>query len=202
MILRHVAWMTALRHALRSKRPWEASDRERTNREWQERIRVPEHLRPLEEDISGYVAPVDGKWVCGKTNSAAHVLALQSREDEGVDLVRRPFAIRDARQGRLLDRPKRPMLPARSRHETVDALLFEGGRGSVGRRFGPGEPVANPAFEHRDLASRERAIGRHLQFSPVAHRRDQPTRAGLPHADDLSALAAAENRRARIQAQT
>ena len=80
MIMRHIAWLTALRHELRKTRPWEAVDREKTNREWRSRIKVREHEFTLEEEIEGYMTEADCKRVCGKANSPAHVLALQSRE--------------------------------------------------------------------------------------------------------------------------
>ena len=80
MILRHVAWLTALRHELRSPRPWEQVNSQKSDREWNDRIAVQEHNLTLEEDIDGYMNAEDRGGVCGKTNSPAHVLALQSRE--------------------------------------------------------------------------------------------------------------------------
>lgn len=39
---RHIAWMTALRHAMRSSRPWETVMTEKANRKWGEMIKPPE----------------------------------------------------------------------------------------------------------------------------------------------------------------
>lgn len=80
MAKRHVAWMTGLRHALRSKRPWETADEERTNREWQERAHIHEHHVSIQEDMEGYLPDDEAGLACGMGNPPAHVLALQSKE--------------------------------------------------------------------------------------------------------------------------
>lgn len=80
MVMRHIAWLTALRHAMRAKRPWETNHRALTNKEWQNRIKVHELHTPLQEDIAEYVPEGEGPMVCGKANPAAQLLALQSRE--------------------------------------------------------------------------------------------------------------------------
>ena len=51
LILRHVAWLTALRHAMRQARPWEQHLRTKTNREWAEKIGVRVRLHTLEEEL-------------------------------------------------------------------------------------------------------------------------------------------------------
>lgn len=80
MITRHVAWMTALRYALRAPRPWEGADRARTDREWTESIHVHEHHVSLEDDIKEYVPDGEAHVVCGSANPAAQILAKQSKE--------------------------------------------------------------------------------------------------------------------------
>lgn len=80
IVMRHVAWMTALRYTLRSPRPWEQRDLERTNREWAERIGVHEHRVPLEDDIRAYVQGDEAHLVCGSANAATQLIAQQSRE--------------------------------------------------------------------------------------------------------------------------
>tara|TARA_R110002126_G_scaffold4498_3_gene23643 strand:+ start:1718 stop:2779 length:1062 start_codon:yes stop_codon:yes gene_type:complete len=84
MVMRHIAWLTALRHAMRGERPWETNHRARTNREWKGRIRVHELHNSLQDDIAGYVPEGEGPKVCGKANPAAQLLALQSRELESL----------------------------------------------------------------------------------------------------------------------
>lgn len=80
MVMRHVAWMTALRYTLRSPRPWEHSAAAKTGKEWAEWIGVHEHRVPLEEDIGAYVPEGEAHFVCGSANAATQLMAQQSRE--------------------------------------------------------------------------------------------------------------------------
>ncbi len=80
MVMRHVAWLTALRYAMRAERPWETNHRALTNKEWKDRIKVHELHNTLKDDIAEYVPEGEGPVVCGKANPAAQLLALQSRE--------------------------------------------------------------------------------------------------------------------------
>ena len=61
MVMRHIAWLTALRHAMRGERPWETNNRAWTNQEWRERIKVHEHNNSLQDDIAEYVPDVASK---------------------------------------------------------------------------------------------------------------------------------------------
>lgn len=49
--LRHLAWLTALRHTIRQERPWEHSLKRRTNREWSKKIGIREHNHTVEEEL-------------------------------------------------------------------------------------------------------------------------------------------------------
>ncbi len=80
MVMRHVAWLTALRHAMRAERPWETNNRALTNKEWKDRLKVHELHFSLQTDIADYVPEGEGPMVCGKANPATQLLALQSRE--------------------------------------------------------------------------------------------------------------------------
>ncbi len=80
LIFRHVAWMTALRHAMRQPRPWEHSLAHRTNKEWSEMIKVREHQFTLEEELLPYLQEGECAVILGKTNKAAQLLALQSQQ--------------------------------------------------------------------------------------------------------------------------
>ena len=80
MVMRHVAWLTALRFAMRAERPWETNHRALTNKEWRDRIKVHELHHTLQEDISHYVPDGEGPMVCGKANPAAQLLCFRSRE--------------------------------------------------------------------------------------------------------------------------
>ncbi len=73
---RHIAWMTALRHAMRSPRNWETTSRHRTNREWG--IRSPEELATLEEDLKPYLSASDFEYTMAKDNKQTALLYLQS----------------------------------------------------------------------------------------------------------------------------
>ncbi len=78
LVLRHVAWLTALRHAMRQPRPWEHLARSRTNREWIQRIGVRERVHSLEEDLADYLSAEELAAVLARTNPAAQILGLQS----------------------------------------------------------------------------------------------------------------------------
>ena len=78
MIHRHVAWLTALRYAMRQSRPWEYVMGEHTNKEWAHRIYVPEFNENFEETIRPYLTEDDFKYLASKTNKQTAVLYLQS----------------------------------------------------------------------------------------------------------------------------
>ncbi|RKN80184.1 bestrophin family protein [Ulvibacterium marinum] len=73
---RHIAWMTALRHAMRMPRPWETSASHRTNQEWD--LRPPELDSSLEDDLKSYITENDLAYVLGKNNKQTALLYLQS----------------------------------------------------------------------------------------------------------------------------
>ena len=79
LVMRHVAWLTALRHAMRQPRPWETFLEHKTNREWHEKIGVREHSISIEEELCQFVPAEERDYVCGKTNRATQVLSLQSK---------------------------------------------------------------------------------------------------------------------------
>ena len=73
---RHIAWMTALRHAMRNQTKWETTSRHRTNQEWG--IRPPEKDVALEDELKAYLSDSDLKYVLSKNNRQTAVLYLQS----------------------------------------------------------------------------------------------------------------------------
>lgn len=75
---RHIAWMTALRHSMRAPRSWETTMNERSNREWSEFIKPPEHVNALEEDLKPYLNEEDLNYVKSKGNKQTALLYLQS----------------------------------------------------------------------------------------------------------------------------
>lgn len=73
---RHIAWMTALRHAMRLPKPWETTVNDKTNQEWD--VRPPELDSTLEKDLKPYISDEDFKYVMSKNNKQTALLYLQS----------------------------------------------------------------------------------------------------------------------------
>ncbi len=73
---RHIAWMTALRHAMRVLKPWEITSSSRTNAEWG--IKPPEQKSTLEEDLKPYFSENDLNYISNKDNKPTALLYLQS----------------------------------------------------------------------------------------------------------------------------
>ena len=77
LIYRHVAWLTALRFALRSSRPWETAD-QKANADFKRRFRVLEQEILLQDQLARYTSIEDAKSILRAPNPAARVLQLQS----------------------------------------------------------------------------------------------------------------------------
>ncbi len=75
---RHIGWMTALRHAMRTSKPWETIVEEKTNKEWSEVIYPPEWVSNLEDDLKPYLSEKDLEYVTSKNNKQTALLYLQS----------------------------------------------------------------------------------------------------------------------------
>ncbi|MCI4669624.1 MAG: hypothetical protein MRZ79_15930 [Bacteroidia bacterium] len=75
---RHIAWMTALRHAMRAPKPWETVTQERSNRDWESIMRPPERESDVETDMKPYLNEEDMKYVMSKNNKQTALLYLQS----------------------------------------------------------------------------------------------------------------------------
>ncbi len=78
IILRHVAWMTALRHALRKPKEWESSFDNKSDREFMKSIAVDEYKYTLDEQLDGYLSVEEKEEVLSKTNKQTACLKLQS----------------------------------------------------------------------------------------------------------------------------
>lgn len=82
LVMRHIAWMTALRYNLRESKPWETMYRKRHRanvRLWAEKIYVPEKNKTLSEKLSFYLSKNELDYVLTKKNKATAVLYLQSK---------------------------------------------------------------------------------------------------------------------------
>lgn len=73
---RHIAWMTALRHAMRAKKPWETTVSHRTNQEWD--ARPPEHDADLTDDLQPYLSKADLSEILKNDNKQTALLYQQS----------------------------------------------------------------------------------------------------------------------------
>jgi putative membrane protein len=75
---RHIAWMVALRHAMRTGKPWETFTHEKTNQEWSQMIKPPEWESTVEADLKPYISEEDFEHVMSKNNKQTALLYLQS----------------------------------------------------------------------------------------------------------------------------
>jgi putative membrane protein len=76
MTYRHIAWITALRHAMRDQKKWETTSAHKTNQEWG--IGPPERSSTLEEDLKPYLSEKEFEHVMSKDNRQTALLYLQS----------------------------------------------------------------------------------------------------------------------------
>lgn len=79
IIMRHIAWLTSLRHALRVKKPWETSFSNKSDKEHMKEIKVQEYAHSLEEELEGYLSDSEKDYVLNMTNKQAACLNLQSK---------------------------------------------------------------------------------------------------------------------------
>ena len=75
---RHVAWLTALRYAMRSKKEWETSYESVHNKVAFE-YNIPEFKTTLEEEIKPYLSQEEYDYVMSKDNKPNAVISLQSK---------------------------------------------------------------------------------------------------------------------------
>lgn len=80
LIHRHIAWLTALRHAMRTRKSWEVYTKNRTSNEWYEKVVLPERDNTVEEDLKPLLGDSDYRHVMSKTNKAVAIMALQSKD--------------------------------------------------------------------------------------------------------------------------
>jgi len=80
LIMRHIAWMTSLRHALRSKKSWETTATNKSDMEHMKAIKVREYEHTLTEELEGYISEDEHNYVLDKTtNKQSACLNLQSK---------------------------------------------------------------------------------------------------------------------------
>jgi putative membrane protein len=74
---RHIAWMTALRYAMRTKKQWETTY-EILHKKNSSMYKVPEHDTPLEEALAPYLSKEEFEKVMAKDNKTNAIIGLQS----------------------------------------------------------------------------------------------------------------------------
>ncbi len=79
LIYRHIAWLTALRYAMREHKPWEYVKSEYTNREWSNMIYIPEHQIDFKTAVQPYLSQSDWNYISNKSNKQTALLYLQSQ---------------------------------------------------------------------------------------------------------------------------
>lgn len=77
LIHRHIAWMGALRHAMREPRSWEVNELAKTNREWF--AELPERVNTLRETLTPLLPADELERVLSKSNKQTAILFEQSR---------------------------------------------------------------------------------------------------------------------------
>jgi putative membrane protein len=75
---RHIAWLTALRYAMRTKKSWEASY-ESIHKKETFKYNVPEFDTTLEEEIQPYLSTEEYEHVMSKDNKPNAIISLQSK---------------------------------------------------------------------------------------------------------------------------
>lgn len=75
---RHIAWLTALRFAMRTKKPWEASyQKGKQVKEFE--FLVPEFETTLEDELKPYLTEEEFSYVMSKDNKPNAIISLQSK---------------------------------------------------------------------------------------------------------------------------
>ncbi|MEM7185164.1 MAG: bestrophin family ion channel [Bacteroidota bacterium] len=80
LVMRHVAWMAALRHALRAPKPWELSMINKSDREYMKRIAIRERDMTLADELDGYVSEEEKQQILKHRNKQGACLKLQSKQ--------------------------------------------------------------------------------------------------------------------------
>ena len=76
---RHIAWLTALRYSMRSKRPWEASY-DQMHKKASFQYHVPEFESSLEEELKPYLSNKEYEEVMVIDNKPNAIISLQSKQ--------------------------------------------------------------------------------------------------------------------------
>jgi putative membrane protein len=75
---RHIAWLTALRYAMRAKKPWEASYEKMQKQKKAFVYNIPEFKTPLEDELKPYLSEKEFAHVMTIDNKPNAIMSLQS----------------------------------------------------------------------------------------------------------------------------
>lgn len=78
LIYRHLAWLTAMRYAMRDARAWETGNKD-YNKEYRKFYVIPEQDTTLEFELAKYIPSDEMTYILGTKNKAAQLMALQSK---------------------------------------------------------------------------------------------------------------------------
>ena len=87
IIMRHIAWMTSLRHTLRIKKPWETTVSSKSSKEDMGTIEIKEHKFSLQEELDGYLTEDEKEYILSMTNKQAACINLQSKHFKELKLA-------------------------------------------------------------------------------------------------------------------
>lgn len=79
LVYRQIAWLSALRYAMRQGKPWEVVSKQESSKKWYELFNLPELNIPLEDELRRLLSEDDLNYVMSKKNKANAVLTLQSK---------------------------------------------------------------------------------------------------------------------------
>ncbi len=75
---RHIAWVTALRYAMRARKSWEASY-ESSHEKVEFQYNIPEYMTELKEELAPYLSAEELDYVMAKDNKPNALMSLQSK---------------------------------------------------------------------------------------------------------------------------
>lgn len=78
LLARHLAWVTCLRHELRTPRPWETLTKA-SHAEYRRLYSIPEHEIAIGQELRRHLHPAEQRLVANATDKATLVLCLQGR---------------------------------------------------------------------------------------------------------------------------
>jgi len=76
---RHIAWLNALRFAMRTKKDWETNYNSKHNKDWRDKSGTPEWNTTIEDELKPYLSQEEFDYVMSKSHKPNAILSLQSK---------------------------------------------------------------------------------------------------------------------------